>query len=117
MIPNTIMTDSEGYKTSQAMINISQFDQVVWYQASIDIFDDTYLLRQTKKIIYPELRYGYSRYADLVDIESDDVVGMASFVIFDNRVEFATIRPVNFSGYYTIMPYQAWSYILSQIGE
>lgn len=97
------------------MVNINQFDVPIWSKPVIDIFDDSYIIRQTKTVIYPELKYSKSRYADLIEIWSDKVVGTISLVIFNNTIEFGTIRPSWSSTYYTISPYQAGYYTLTEI--
>lgn len=115
MVPNTISSDTKGNKTSTIMVNINQFDVPIWSKPVIDIFDDSYIIRQTKTVIYPELKYSKSRYADLIEIWSDKVVGTISLVIFNNTIEFGTIRPSWSSTYYTISPYQAGYYTLTEI--
>jgi hypothetical protein len=114
-VPNTIKTNTQWQKTTTVMVNINQLDQNLWYKPTIDIFDTTYLVRQTKNISYTELKNSFARYGNLIDIWSNTIVWTISFIIFDNMIEFGTIRPNNSWWHYTIRPYEAGYYTLTEI--
>ena len=114
MVPNTI-SSMDGHTTSRIMIDMSQFDQNINYRPTIDLFDDTYAMRQTKITFYPELKNSFVWYGDLLDIWSEKSIWTASFVIFNNKVEFATMRKNDSRAYYKIQTYQAGYYTLIHI--
>ena len=115
MLPHSISSDGSGHKTATIMTHMDQFDFNVWYRPVIDVFENSYAIRQTKTVNYPELKQSRSRYADLVQIGTDNKVGTIALVIFDHTIQFGTIRFDESSVYYTIKPYQAWYYTLTEI--